>query len=138
LRSIVVQESLFGDLAPEENSSMTANTRVEVARADVVGSLLRPAYLRDVRQEVSAGRASAAALRAAEDRAVLEAVTLQEAVGLQVLSDGEMRREGWNAPLRAALSGFTSHRRELRHLNDDNSDQHSNSCRMVSLPHDTL
>ena len=30
---------------------MTANTRVEVARADVVGSLLRPAYLREARRE---------------------------------------------------------------------------------------
>jgi hypothetical protein len=33
---------------------------------------------------------------------------LQEAVGLDVITDGEMRREGWNAPLRVALSGFTA------------------------------
>jgi len=87
---------------------MTANTQVEVARADVVGSLLRPAYLREARQGVRQGRVSDAELRAAEDRAVLEAIALQEAIGLDVITDGEMRREGWSAPLRAALTGFTA------------------------------
>src|SRR5262249_19204428 len=87
---------------------MTANTRRDVARADVVGSLLRPAYLRQARQGVHAGRVSNAELGAAEDRAVLEAIALQEAIGLEAITDGEMRREGWNAPLRAALTGFTS------------------------------
>ena len=38
-------------------------------------------------------------------------------------------REGW---------GARCHRRALRHLNDDNSDQHRNFWRMVSLPHDPL
>lgn len=87
---------------------MPTHTRVEVARAEVVGSLLRPAYLRDARQGRRAGRVSDAELRAAEDHAVQEAIALQEAIGLDVISDGEMRREGWNAPLRAALSGFTA------------------------------
>ena len=85
---------------------MTANTPMQVARAEVVGSLLRPDYLRRARQERRAQEVDDTALRAAEDRAVREAIALQEAVGLDVISDGEMRREGWNAPLRAALSGF--------------------------------
>ena len=87
---------------------MATHTQVEVVHAEVVGSLLRPAYLREARQGVREGRVSDAALRAAEDRAVLEAITLQEALGLDVITDGEMRREGWSAPLRAALSGFTA------------------------------
>jgi 5-methyltetrahydropteroyltriglutamate--homocysteine methyltransferase len=87
---------------------MTTNTDVQVARAEVVGSLLRPAYLREARQGLRQRRVSAAELRAAEDRAVQEAIALQEAIGLDVITDGEMRREGWNAPLRAALSGFTA------------------------------
>lgn len=87
---------------------MTTNTDVQVARAEVVGSLLRPAYLREARQGLHEGRVSAAKLQAAEDRAVQEAIALQEEIGLDVITDGEMRREGWNAPLRAALSGFTA------------------------------
>ena len=85
---------------------MTANTPMQVTRAEIVGSLLRPDYLRRARQERRTQGVSDSALRAAEDRAVREAIALQEAVGLDVISDGEMRREGWNAPLRAALSGF--------------------------------
>jgi 5-methyltetrahydropteroyltriglutamate--homocysteine methyltransferase len=61
-------------------------------RADVVGSLLRPAYLKEARAELSAGRITPAQLAAVEDRAVREAVALQEAVGLAVATDGEMRR----------------------------------------------
>src|SRR5215470_3606307 len=81
-----------------EESGMTANTRVEVARADVVGSLLRPAYLQEARRGSGEGRVSEAALHAVEDRAVLEVIALQEAVGLEVITDGEMRRGGWSTP----------------------------------------
>src|ERR671923_2035975 len=93
---------------------MTASTHVSVARSDVVGSLLRPPYLREVRQGVREGRASAAELRAAEDRAVREAIALQEAAGLEVITDGEFRRQSWvvTVPLReegaahAPLAGY--------------------------------
>ena len=93
---------------------MTARTRVDVARSDVVGSLLRPAYLRETRQAVREGRVSASELRAAEDRAVREAIALQEAAGLDVITDGEYRRQSWvvTIPLReegashAPLAGY--------------------------------
>jgi len=93
---------------------MTTHTHTNVARSDVVGSLLRPDYLRAVRQGVREGRGSAAELRAAEDRAVLEAIALQEAAGLDVISDGELRRQSWvvTIPLReegaahAPLAGY--------------------------------
>jgi 5-methyltetrahydropteroyltriglutamate--homocysteine methyltransferase len=66
-----------------------------MARSDVVGSLLRPAYLREARQGVRQGRVSVAALHAVEDRAVREAIALQESAGLDVISDGELRRQSW-------------------------------------------
>jgi 5-methyltetrahydropteroyltriglutamate--homocysteine methyltransferase len=66
-----------------------------IARADTVGSLLRPAYLREVRQGRRAGHVSDAELRTAEDRAVCEAIALQEAAGLDVINDGELRRGTW-------------------------------------------
>jgi 5-methyltetrahydropteroyltriglutamate--homocysteine methyltransferase len=52
-----------------------------IARADTVGSLLRPAYLREARQGRRTGSVSDAELQAAEDRAVREAIAIQEAAG---------------------------------------------------------
>src|SRR5215813_10688460 len=85
-----------------------------IARSDVVGSLLRPAYLRDVQQRARDGNASRDEVRAAEDRAVREAIMLQESAGLDVITDGELRRNSWvvTIPLRevgipnAPLSGY--------------------------------
>ena len=85
-----------------------------VARSDVVGSLLRPDYLRDARRDVREGTMSPDALRAVEDRAVREAIALQESAGLDVITDGELRRGSWvvTIPLReetiphAPLAGF--------------------------------
>ncbi|HET7341248.1 MAG TPA: cobalamin-independent methionine synthase II family protein [Methylomirabilota bacterium] len=84
------------------------------ARADVVGSLLRPTYLRDARAAARRGALDDAALRAVEDRAILEAIALQERAGLDVITDGELRRNSWvvTIPLReegarrAPLAGF--------------------------------
>src|SRR5437867_10002495 len=97
-----------------EDSAMTASTRARVARADVVGSLLRPAYLREARQGARAGTVSEANLRAVEDRAVREAISVQESAGLDVITDGELRRQSWvvTIPLReegashAPLAGY--------------------------------
>ena len=85
-----------------------------VARADVVGSLLRPAYLKDARREARTGLVSDADLLAAEDRAVREAIALQESAGIDVITDGELRRSSWvvTIPLRpegrpyAPLAGY--------------------------------
>jgi 5-methyltetrahydropteroyltriglutamate--homocysteine methyltransferase len=81
---------------------MTANTPMHIPRSDVVGSLLRPAYLRDARQGAREGRVREAALHAAEDRAVREAIAMQESAGLDVITDGEFRRQSWvvTIPLR--------------------------------------
>ena len=84
------------------------------SRSDVVGSLLRPAYLREARKRASEGTLGAEALRAVEDRAVREAIALQESVGLDVITDGELRRNSWvvTIPLRevgiphAPLAGY--------------------------------
>src|SRR5262249_56795203 len=67
-------------------------TNLKTIRTDVVGSLLRPANLKEARAAFDEGRIDAAAFRAAEDTAVASAVRLQEGVGLDVISDGEMRR----------------------------------------------
>jgi methionine synthase II (cobalamin-independent) len=70
-------------------------------RADIVGSLLRPEYLKAAR-----ATGSPEDLHAAEDRAVREAIDLQTAAGLDVVSDGEMRRWSWIASAPSADAPF--------------------------------
>jgi 5-methyltetrahydropteroyltriglutamate--homocysteine methyltransferase len=75
-------------------------------RTDVVGSLLRPAAVIAARQRFDQGEIDAATLHAAEDDAVRNAVALQEAVGLDVISDGEMRRLNFQDSFGAAVEGY--------------------------------
>ena len=76
-------------------------------RADQVGSLLRPAALAAVRARFKRGEVDAAALQAAEDEAITEAVRRQEAIGLQSITDGEFRRDWWHLDFLAQLDGVT-------------------------------
>jgi 5-methyltetrahydropteroyltriglutamate--homocysteine methyltransferase len=93
---------------------MDGSARINMAHSDVVGSLLRPAYLRDARQRAREGTLDRAGLQVIEDRAVRDAIALQEAAGLDVISDGELRRNSWvvTIPLRpdgaphAPLAGY--------------------------------
>jgi 5-methyltetrahydropteroyltriglutamate--homocysteine methyltransferase len=75
-------------------------------RSDVVGSLLRPAYLQEARERLERDELAPAAFKTIEDRAVAEAVALQESAGLEVLTDGEMRRYAFYGHLVEALDGF--------------------------------
>lgn len=75
-------------------------------RADVVGSLLRPAYLAEAREALEAGRLSNAGFIEIEDRAVDQAIALHEAVGLDVTSDGELRRAAFAEQVWTELEGL--------------------------------
>jgi len=84
-----------------------------IARADIVGSLLRPPELQDARRNLNEGKISAAGMKAIEDRVILDHIALQEAAGVDVISDGEARRTNWIASLsildssyRAPMGGF--------------------------------
>ncbi len=65
-------------------------------RADHVGSLLRPAELHEARAKAKRGEMSADALRALQDKHIREAVAKQESVGMQLVTDGEFRRDWWH------------------------------------------
>jgi 5-methyltetrahydropteroyltriglutamate--homocysteine methyltransferase len=67
---------------------------VELARVhtDVVGSLLRPEYLKEAYQQHDSGALDDAGLRTVQDRAARELIALQEGIGLDVVTDGECRR----------------------------------------------
>jgi 5-methyltetrahydropteroyltriglutamate--homocysteine methyltransferase len=75
-------------------------------RSEVIGSLLRPSYLVAARQQFEEGRLSAAEFKTIEDRAVDEAIALQEAAGIDVITDGEQRRYAFFGHLVEALEGF--------------------------------
>jgi 5-methyltetrahydropteroyltriglutamate--homocysteine methyltransferase len=74
--------------------------------ADVVGSLLRPPQLIEAQSRLAAGAIDAARFREIEDRAVCDAIALQEAVGFEVVTDGEMRRQSFQSQMTAAVAGF--------------------------------
>jgi 5-methyltetrahydropteroyltriglutamate--homocysteine methyltransferase len=74
--------------------------------ADVVGSLLRPLELLRAQQQLASKAVSHIQFKEIEDHAVDEAVALQEAVGLGVVTDGEMRRQSFQSQMTAAVSGF--------------------------------
>ena len=76
------------------------------ARAETVGSLLRPPWLLKARQEMAAGVLTPSDFKAGEDRAVDEAVSLQEAAGFEVITDGEMRRQSFQSQMTEAVHGF--------------------------------
>ena len=62
------------------------------ARADHIGSLLRPRKLREAFRRHAAKEMPEADFRAAQDEAIRDVVKLQEACGLEVVTDGEFRR----------------------------------------------
>jgi 5-methyltetrahydropteroyltriglutamate--homocysteine methyltransferase len=75
-------------------------------RAEVVGSLLRPTYLAEARERLETGQLTAKEFKAIEDRAVNEAIALQENAGIDVITDGEMRRYAFYGHLIDSLQGF--------------------------------
>jgi 5-methyltetrahydropteroyltriglutamate--homocysteine methyltransferase len=79
---------------------------VIAAHTDVVGSLLRPPELIEARERLTAGELTEAEFKRIEDRAVDEALRLQEDAGLEVVTDGEMRRLSFQSQLTEAVDGF--------------------------------
>ena len=74
--------------------------------ADAVGSLLRPAELLTAQKRLAAGEIDGAQFKEIEDRAVDNAIALQEKIGFEVVTDGEMRRQSFQSQMTAAVSGF--------------------------------
>jgi len=78
-------------------------------RADHVGSLLRPAVLREARAKRAKGEMSDAELKAIEDREIERVIKRQEEVGLQSVTDGEFRRSWWHLDFLWGLDGVERH-----------------------------
>jgi 5-methyltetrahydropteroyltriglutamate--homocysteine methyltransferase len=74
-------------------------------RADVVGSLLRTAPLKDARAKREKGEIDAAQLAQVEDREIEKIIKKQEEVGLKCATDGEFRRSWWHFDFYGMLDG---------------------------------
>ncbi|HTR60432.1 MAG TPA: cobalamin-independent methionine synthase II family protein [Candidatus Binataceae bacterium] len=74
-------------------------------RAEVIGSMLRPEYLKQARKRWEAKGISTREFKESEDRAVDEMIALQEKCGVDVITDGEMRRTHFIAPLTDVITG---------------------------------
>jgi 5-methyltetrahydropteroyltriglutamate--homocysteine methyltransferase len=77
-------------------------------RAEQVGSLLRPPELLAARDGLSQEE-----LQAVEDQAILVALNKQRELGLDVCTDGEMRRGSWLTDMAEAVEGFVPARRTV-------------------------
>src|SRR5215470_12071734 len=74
-------------------------------RADHVGSLLRPAALKEARAKHDKGEITSDALKAVEDREIDKVVKKQEEIGLRAVTDGEFRRSWWHFDFYRGLDG---------------------------------
>jgi 5-methyltetrahydropteroyltriglutamate--homocysteine methyltransferase len=83
-------------------------------RNDVVGSLLRPAALKQARQRFDDGQLSREELRQVEDREIRNAVRFQEELGLAVVTDGEYRRLNFQDSFGESVSGYDAGRTSLK------------------------
>ncbi len=75
-------------------------------RADVIGSLLRPAELLAAQEQLAQSAIGPYEFKQIEDRAVDQAIALQEEVGLDVVTDGEMRRQSFQSQMTESVEGF--------------------------------
>ena len=88
------------------NHTMTQRTTPPF-RADMVGSLLRPAPLKEARAKFAKGEIAAAALKEIEDREIEKIIKKQAEVGLKLATDGEFRRSWWHFDFFRGLKGVT-------------------------------
>src|SRR5262245_60196752 len=82
-------------------------------RAEKVGSLLRHPELLEERTDQAEGRLSLEQLRSTEDAAITASMEKQRQIGIDLVTDGELRRGSWLTDMADAVQGFVPHRVEL-------------------------
>ena len=75
--------------------------------AEHVGSMLRQPWLLAARAEHQRGELSEAGMREAEDRAAAENIALQREAGIEVFTDGEVRRTNWMTGILESTGGMS-------------------------------
>ena len=75
-------------------------------RYDIVGSFLRPDYLKQARADYEANKITKDQLQEVEDEAIKELVKQQQEIGLKAVTDGEFRRKYWHFDFISELMGL--------------------------------
>jgi 5-methyltetrahydropteroyltriglutamate--homocysteine methyltransferase len=83
-------------------------------RTDVVGSLLRPAAWKEARLSFEGGLIDADAFARVEKRCIQRHVRLQESVGLDVVTDGELSRLNFQDSFGLSVSGYAAAPEKVR------------------------
>lgn len=96
-----------------------ASSRVPSNSVDHVGSLKRPPKLREAWRDWEAGKLPPETLREVQDRAIRDAIAMQEVMGLPIVTDGEFRRGGWSRGFLNAVEGFDFRASKLVFRNDE-------------------
>jgi 5-methyltetrahydropteroyltriglutamate--homocysteine methyltransferase len=91
-------------------------------RADTIGSLLRPPALRQAFRAFHAGELDQKRFLAAQDAAIRDAITLQEDVGLKVVTDGEFRRGSYWSRFVERIEGLGVDQARFR-FHDENGEE---------------
>jgi len=73
---------------------------------DIVGSFLRPDFLKNARKEYSDGTITAKELNEVENEAITDLIAKQKAAGLLVITDGEFRRSSWHLDFMWVFNGI--------------------------------
>jgi 5-methyltetrahydropteroyltriglutamate--homocysteine methyltransferase len=87
-------------------AATAGNGTLKFARVDQVGSLVPDQRWRDAVERHKSGKASSDEVRQAQDAAIRLAIARQEAIGLPVITDGELRRLNFQESFGASVSGF--------------------------------
>jgi 5-methyltetrahydropteroyltriglutamate--homocysteine methyltransferase len=91
-------------------------------RADHVGSLLRPQAVLEARRKLESKEISAGELRHIEDDAIRYMVKRQEEVGLQSVTDGELRRGTWHMDFLCRIGGVIAAGTQVRPFRNESGE----------------
>lgn len=101
-------------------------------RADQVGSLLRPLELLQARKTYQAGTIDREELRRVEDRAIADALEMQRQVGVEIYTDGELRRDAWMSDVADAVDGFVDEHHLMHwHKPDGNTEDEPSRAKIA-------
>jgi 5-methyltetrahydropteroyltriglutamate--homocysteine methyltransferase len=86
--------------------ALNSTNDLDNIRVDHIGSLVRPAALKEVFARYDRGQASREELAKAQDEAIRDVIRKQEAFGWPVVTDGEFRRHNFQESFSECVTGF--------------------------------
>jgi len=99
-------------------------TNNQSPRVEIVGSFLPPEELEQAIEQKCQGIISPDELHAVEDRVIDRLIDREIEAGLQIVTDGEMRRKAWDRDFWEGLSGMSRERIDTGHIYQDDVVRH--------------